>query len=231
VNLLRVSHRLNPDASFVDQTLGSLSTGLNWSTARTHSSAGLSGYYSLLDGDDHEYGAALDVGTGGRIGDTWDLSAILRGGPVRYRDELLDVLEVDRYLGALSLSRFNVGGRAIRVTLSVLGGIDREKEEGSPYGNRRQGARFSTAWATGPRSSFYGETGYLRTDYDDTPGFFGIDRVDDEWSGLLALEWQGWPGTGWSVSPRARYVQHGSNVSLYEYDRWEISLYFRRTFQ
>ena len=35
----------------------------------------------------------------------------------------------------------------------------------------------------------------------------------------------------WTISPRLRYAQHDSNVSLYEFDRWEASVYLRRGFR
>ena len=60
---------------------------------------------------------------------------------------------------------------------------------------------------------------------------FGTDRDDEEWSALLATEHQDWPGKGWTLTPRVRYVEHSSNISLYEYDRWEASLYARRSFR
>ena len=82
-----------------------------------------------------------------------------------------------------------------------------------------------------PQSSVYLEAGYLETQYDDEIGFFGTDRDDEEWSALLATEHQNWPGKGWTLTPRVRYLEHSSNISLYEYDRWEASLYARRSFR
>jgi outer membrane protein len=228
---VRLSHRLNPDADFVDQTIGSLGTTLSRVTGRTRVSAGASAYYSLLDGDDHEWGASLDLGFGGRIADDWDLGFTFRGGPVRYRNELLEVLDTDRYLGALTLSRLNIGGRAARVGLTILGGIDEERADDSAYGNTRYGARLTGGWSIGPRTSMYAEGGFLTTAYDDSPGFFGQDREDEELFALITAELQGWPGGGWVLNPRLRYVQHDSNITLYEYDRWEASVYLRRSFR
>lgn len=229
-NGLRLSHRLNPDADFIDQSIASLGSALGWAGARGRATAGVSGYYSLLDGEDHEWGAALDLGTGRRLGDNWDIGLALRGGPVRYENEQLLILETDRYLGALTLTRLNIGGRAARMGVSILGGRDDERQ-GSPYGNERRGARLTAGWTISPRAGMYVEAGFLRTEYDDTPGFFGVDREDEETSGLIATEFQGWPGRGWTLSPRLRYVQHDSNVTLYEYDRWEASVYLRRSYR
>ncbi len=231
VNTVRLSHRFNSDADFIDQSIGALGSALNWARDRNRASAGVSGYYSLLDGEDHEWGAALDLGFGRRIADNWDLGLTLRGGAVRYENELLEVLNVDRYLAGLTLTRFNIGTRAGRLGFRVLGGLDEESEVGSPYGNDRLGGRLSGGWLLSPQSSIYLEAGYLETKYDDEVGFFGLDRDDEEWSALLATEYQNWPAKGWTVTPRVRYVEHGSNISLYEYDRWEASLYARRSFR
>lgn len=228
---VRLSHRLNPDTDFIDQTIGSMGSTVSRVSGRTRVSAGVSAYYSLLDGDDHEWGAGLDLGLGGRVAEDWDLGFTFRGGPVRYRNELLEVLDSDRYLGALTLSRVNIGGRAARVGLTILGGVDEEREESSAYGNERVGARLTGGWSIGPRASMYAEGGYLQTAYDDSPGFFGADREDEELQGLVAAEFQGWPGDGWVLNPRLRYVQHDSNITLYEYDRWEASVYLRHSFR
>lgn len=231
VSGLRLSHRFNPDADFIDQTIGALGTSFNWARDRNRASAGVSGYYSLLDGEDHEWGASLDLGVGRRLAEQWDLGLTLRSGVVRYEEELLEVMNVDRYLATLALSHLNIGTRAGRLTFTLLGGLDEETETASPYGNDRLGARLSGGWLLSPQSSIYLEAGYLETQYDDEVGFFGVDRDDEEWNVLLATEHQNWPGQGWTLSPRLRYVEHSSNISLYEYDRWEASLYARRSFR
>jgi outer membrane protein len=231
LNSLRLSHRFNPDADFIDQSIGALNSTFSWARDRNRASAGVSGYYSLLDGEDHEWGASLDLGFGRRLGDAWDLGVSLRGGVVRYQNELLTVMDVDRLLGALALSRLNIGTHAGRLTFTLLGSVDEEKETDSPYGNERLGGRISGGWLLSPQSSIYLEAGYLETQYDDEVGFFGADRDDEEWSALLATEHQNWPGKGWTLTPRVRYVEHSSNITLYEYDRWEASLYARRSFR
>jgi tetratricopeptide (TPR) repeat protein len=231
VNGLRLSHRYNADARFVDQSIAAIGTTVSRASGRTRVSAGINGYYSLLDGEDHEYGGALDLGIGGRFAENWDLGFNLRGGPVRYQDELLEVLATDRYLAALTLSRLNIGGRAARIGLTLVGGVDEERDNESPYGNTREGARLNGGWSLSPSASLYVEAGFLRTDYDDTPGFFGADREDEEVGGLIAFEFHSWPAEDWTLNPRVRYLQHDSNIALYEYDRWEASLYLRRSFR
>jgi hypothetical protein len=190
----------------------------------------VSAYYSLLDGEDHEWSASLDVS----LDDAWRRTGpglMLRGGVVRFENEQLAVLDVDRYLGGLTLTRLNVGSRAGRMAVTVLGGRDEATDADSPYGNDRLGARLSGGWLLAPQSSFYAEAAYLEARYDEEPGFFGLERDDEEWSVLLATEHRDWPGKGWIVTPRLRYIDHVSSVSLYEYDRWEASVLARRDFR
>lgn len=231
VNGLRLSHRFNPDADFIDQTVGALNSGLSWARTRWRGNVGASGYYGLLDGDDHEWGAGIDAGLARRIAQSWELGATVRGGVLRYRDPALEVLDANRYLGALSLTRFNIGSRSGRFGAVLLGGVDEERAAASAFGNSRLGGRLFAGWMLAPQSGIYMEAGYLETDFDDTPGFFGVARKDRELSALISTDYQNWPGRGWTVNPRIRYVQHDSNVSLYEYDRWEIGVFVHRSFK
>ena len=80
-------------------------------------------------------------------------------------------------------------------------------------------------------ASLYAELAYLDRNYRDSPGFFGVDRTDRQWSALVATEYQNWPGTGWSLAPRIRYVKNDSNVALYEFDRVEAGIFLRRSFR
>ncbi len=231
VNGLRLSHRFNPQADFVDQSIGSLNSGVNWARSRWRGNIGVSGYFGLLDGDDHEWGAGLDAGVARRLAQSWELGLTMRRGVLRYRDPALELLDVDRLLGALSLSRLNIGSRAGRFGAILLGGVDEERLQASAFGNERMGARVFAGWALAPQSGIYLEAGYMETDFDDTPGFFGVVRRDEEFSALVATEYQNWPRKGWVVNPRIRYVRRDSNVSLYEHDRWEIGVFVRRSFQ
>jgi hypothetical protein len=228
---LRLGHRFNPQADFIDQSIGSLASGLNWARQRWRGNFGASGYFGVLDGESHEWGAGIDAGVNRRLAQSWELGLTLRAGALRYRDPAMELLDVDRYLGALSLTRMNIGSRAGRFGMMVLGGVDAERLAASAYGNERAGGRLFAGWALAPQSGIYLEAGYLRTDFDATPGFFGVMREDEEFSALVATEYQNWPGRGWVVNPRIRYVRHDSNVALYEHERWEIGLFVRRGFQ
>jgi tetratricopeptide (TPR) repeat protein len=225
----RASYRSNPDASFVDQLLLALGTTGQKSWGATRASIGASGYYSWLDGSQHELGAGVDLGLARQLGAGWELASAARAGIVRYQQDELEVLDVDRYLGSLALTRTGIGTRNGRVGFVALFGTDVATDASSPYGNQRLGARLFGGWQPGPGSSLYLEAAWAETDYDDSPGFFGEDRRDDQWALAVSTEYRDWPARGYSLVPTLRYTNTNSTVSLYDYDRFELGVYLRRS--
>jgi outer membrane protein len=227
VSNLELTHRANPDASFIDQTLASLGSGFVWAVGASRFTAGVDGYAGWLDGEDHEHGVNLNLGASRRFGD-YEGAVSVRGGTLEYEQPALQILDVDRYLAGISLARLNIGERSGRVGLALLGGSDDAKQSGSPYGNDRYGARAYASWLLQPQSSIYVEASYMTTEYDGT--FFGLDRSDDLLGATVALDFQNFPAAKWSVAPRVRYMKNDSSISLYEYDRFEAVVYVRRSF-
>lgn len=227
ISNLELSHRANPDASFIDQTIASLSSGFVWAVGGTHYNVGADGYAGWLDGEDHEHGVNLNLGASHRFGD-YEAGLSLRGGAVEYEQPALQILDVDRYLAGLSFTRLNIGEQSGRIGVALLGGSDDAKHSGSPYGNDRYGARAFASWLLRPQSSIYVELSYMSTDYDGT--FFGADRSDDLLGATVAFDFQNFPAAKWSVAPRVRYMKSDSSIALYQYDRVEAVIYIRRNF-
>jgi tetratricopeptide (TPR) repeat protein len=227
ISNFEVSHRANPDASFIDQTVATLGTGVVWAHGSTRFSAGVDGYAGWLDGEDHEHGANLNLGVSHRWGD-YEGGLSVRGGTIEYEQPALEILDTNRYLGGFSFTRLNIGERSGRIGVALLGGTDDAKHDGSPYGNDRYGARAFASWLLRPQSSIYLEVSRMSTDYDGA--FFGVDRTDDLTAATVALDLQNFPAAKWSVAPRVRYMKNDSSVSLYEYDRVEAVIFVRRSF-
>jgi hypothetical protein len=230
---LRIDYRNNPDAHFVDQAVASAATALYWSAGSWRTSGGINGFYGWLDGSAHESYLGLNAGLTRFFGDSWELGARLQGGPVRYHDQQLEVLDVNRYLGALTLTRYAVLTAGGRVSVSLVGGTDdaQNPTPTSDYSNDRIGGRLTGSWPIGQSTGLYLEAGYLQSDYADSPGFFGTDRQDDQYAAVIAADVDRWPGDGWTLSPHLRYVRNQSNVPLYDYDRWEAGVSLRRSFR
>ncbi len=227
ISNLELTHRANPDASFIDQTIASLSSGFVWAVGATRFNVGADGYAGWLDGEDHEHGVNLNLGVSHRFSD-YEAGLSLRGGTLEYEQPALQILDADRYLAGVSLTRLNIGEQSGRVGIALLGGSDDAKQSGSPYGNDRYGARAFASWLLRPQSSIYVEVSYMSTDYDGT--FFGVDRSDDLLGATVALDFQNFPAAKWSVAPRVRYMKNDSSIPLYQYDRVEAVVYIRRSF-
>jgi tetratricopeptide (TPR) repeat protein len=227
VSNLQVSHRSNTDASFIDQSVVSLGTGFVWAHGAMRYSAGVDGYQGWLDGATHERGVNLNLGASRRFGD-YEGALSLRGGTLEYVADSLQILDADRYLAGLSLTRLNIGGSSGRIGAALLVGKDDARHSGSPYSNDRYGARLYASWLIQSQSSVYFEVSEMTSDYDGT--FFGDRRKDELFAATLAFDFQNFPAAKWSIAPRLRYMKSDSDVSLYEYDRFEAVVYVRRSF-
>jgi hypothetical protein len=228
VTNLELEQRWNPDASFVDQTIASFSTTALRRRGNWRLSASLGGFYGWLDGEEHDWTARIDAGAALRFATSWEFSLSARAGTLQYVPDALAVLDVDQYFLGLGLTRLDIGESAGRVGLVLIGGQEEARQDGSPYGNDQYGARLFAGWLLRPQASLYLEASALETEYDGL--FFGATRDDTQYGAVIALELQNWPAARWNLTPRVRYVNHESTVSLYEYDRVEAGLYVRRSF-
>lgn len=227
VSTLQVSHRANTDASFIDQSVVALGTGFVWAREQMRYNAGVDGYQGWLDGENHERGVNLNLGATRRFGD-YEGALSLRGGRLDYEDSQLGLLDADRYLAGLSVTRLNIGNSSGRIGGALLVGKDDARRPGSPYGNDRYGARLFASWLIQSQSSVYVELSDMKSDYDGP--FFGANRKDELLTATVAMDFQNFPASKWSVAPRVRYMKSDSDVSLYDYDRVEAVVYIRRSF-
>ena len=227
VSNLQLTHRANTDASFIDQSVVSLGTGFVWAHGAMRYSAGVDGYQGWLDGANHERGVNLNLGASRRFGD-YEGAVSLRGGTLQYVPDSLKILDANRYLAGLSLTRLNIGGNSGRIGAALLVGKDDARRPGSPYSNDRYGARLYASWLIQSQSSVYFELSEMTSDYNGT--FFGGRRKDDLFAATLAFDFQNFPVAKWSIAPRLRYMKSDSDVSLYAYDRFEAVVYVRRSF-
>lgn len=227
----RLGHRFNPDADFIDLTSAALASQVQWGWGGTRLDFGATADFDWLDGASHQRSVALDLGLNRSFAVTWRIDIDARAAAVRFQESALQVMDVDRWLAALSLSRVGIGEHQGRVGIALLLGGDDARQSASPYGNERSGARLYSSWSMSQSAGLYTEVAYLATGFKDSPGFFGVDRSDKQWSALVATDYQNWPAKGWSLAPRIRYVKSDSNISLYEFDRVEAAVFLRRSFR
>ena len=222
----RASHRRNPDAPFVDSTIFSANLATHWRRGDLFGRGGLYAYQGARDGNSNEsfVGGELMVGT--RVSERWDLGLTVQGGAQRH-DDAIEILDVDRVLYSLALSRRAANGG--RFSIAAIGGEDRERLDTSPYGNTKIGGRASWTMALGAAARLQLAIGALTSDYDGL--FFGAGREDRQLNADMNLEFRDVLTRGLSVTPQVRYVDNESDIALYDYKRIEIGIALRWTRQ
>ncbi|MBX3703297.1 MAG: tetratricopeptide repeat protein [Steroidobacteraceae bacterium] len=228
----RLSHRWNPDADWVDQTIASLGTQLRFGDGPTVFGVGLGGWYGLLHGDPHHWSLNLDLSLSHGFGDGWRATGMLRGGQLRYETGEfpgLSIRDVDQFMAAVALQRADDEGH---FGVTLFHGSDDARESASPFGNERLGLQLYG----GKRSAAGHDVGMLfawqDVDFDGTPGFFGgMDRSDTHWSAAFTVGIRDWPARGFTLVPRVGWTVNRSNVALYEYHRFEAGLTLTRPFR
>ena len=226
-----VSHRANPDADFVDQTITLAQLSLTSRIAGAELSATVDNFMSWLDGDRFRSSTGLELGLALPRWRNWELAGVVRGSVLTYEPLPLRWLDVERVFGGVALSRHEIGALRVRVGAALLGGQDRVRNAGSPYSNDRYGGRLFADAAVTPRVTVSAEVAYLISDFFDGGGFFGIDRLDRLKAAALALQWRDVPAKGWVIGPQVVFTDNESNASLFRYQRVETALYARYEFR
>ena len=225
---IAANQRWNPSAHFVDQSLLSGALALAAHRGEWRTALGVNGYWSALDGAGHDWSGNLQARATHPAGAHWSATGSISYGPLRYLDEHLKLLEVDRLLASVRVDRGSLPAGGI-LSLTLLAGHDTAQRESSPYGGERYGARVSYAWQAGARVRAVVDTGALRSKYTGGAGFFGLERSDTQYTAVVLVDIDGAPAAGWHVQPRLRYARNDSNVSLYAFDRWEAGIFLHRT--
>jgi tetratricopeptide (TPR) repeat protein len=226
----RANERWNPEAHFVDQTLLSAAASLAARFGEWRTGLGLTGFWGALDGASQDWSGNAELQATRALGGHWEATGSVSYGPLRYLDQRLNILDVNRLLASTRFDRVGLpAGGALSLTL--LAGKDDARHEGSPYGGSRYGARASFAWQAGARARALVDVGAMRSDYSGGGGFFGVERRDSQYSAVALLDVDDAPIAGWRLEPRLRYMKNDSNVTLYAFDRWEIGLFLHRNFR
>ena len=227
---LRFAHRANPDANFVDQTVVSTAAAYHFGAGAARGSVGFSAYHGWLAGKPFERGVNVEFGISRWLSTDWELAALLRAGSLQYQQSDFEVLDVNRYLAGMSLTRYNIANRGARLGVAVIGGRDAVRRDASPYANNRRGVRLSGGYLLRGNVSLYGELSSIVADFSGAGGFFGIDRRDKQSVAAIALEVRNWPQPRWSISPLLRYTDNSSNVALFKFNRAEAMVYLKYSF-
>lgn len=225
ITTMEVGHRVNPDATFANQSIVALGTEGIIMRGASRFSAAIGGYASWLYGHGDERGYNFDLSAAHEADDVENAFTLRVGHIGNAQPEFAD-LEVTRVLAAYSVTRTAIGSKQGYVGLTLVAGHDWTLRSQSPFGNDRLGVQVSGGWQVRAGLQAYFELSALRTDYRDR--IFDLDRKDDQLSAVAALELSGWPARDWILSPQLQYVRSDSTVSLFELDRLQAGLYLKR---
>lgn len=227
---LRVGHRSNIDAHFVDQSVAEASLGLSARRGEWTGGIGASLGAGWLDGAAWFGTGWLEASLSRALGARWELVGVGRAIALDYRQARFEPLDVRRYVWGAALQRRERAGERARLGIALLGGRDAVRDPASPWSSDRWGARAYAAWSLGARRAAYAEVSWLTGDYFGARGFFGLDRLDRQIVAAGGLELRDWPAPGWRVTPQLRWTENDSNVTPFRFDRLEASVFVRREF-
>lgn len=221
---LGATHRVYPDAEFVDATsvAGRFGESLAWNNWIGTLSVG--GTYSVLDDRFNNRSIRTELGVS-RLFTRTRLDLTGRFGVLRYADRLA-VQNVDQLLGALTLTTAPV--QSMTVSFSGLLGDDTAAQAGSPYGRDLIGVRSRLRWLASPRLDATLSLGYVESEYDGP--FIGQQRDDDQTTAGINLRWREILPGGMNLGTYLRHTDNASTVTLFTYERTEIGLNVAKEF-
>jgi tetratricopeptide (TPR) repeat protein len=217
-----------PDANFAD-SLGLVGrAGMSWSEDGETRSLRLRTYRMNVDDDFNNQGISLEGAWDHNVSESRRLGVFARLGVLRFDDEF-DNRDVDQMLlGFSGTSLLGVGRRGL-LTLSALLGKDNPRQSDSRYGRDVFGLRGYGAWRINTHLSGRLNVGWQRYLYDDAffPDVDTSRRVDRVLDGAVDLVWKFQPKLETTLG--VSYRDNKSNVPLFTYDRWVMSIGFSRS--
>lgn len=221
------SHRQLPSAAFVSTTQGSFRSGLTYSHEGTTYGGGATLYGGLIDEDSNNVGVLFDGSVSHQINSDWQAGGVLRAGVLTFADDV-KIRDVNQVLLAGTLGRKHQFFRGGQVGLSLVGGHDSARRDGSPNGRDLYGARLTASALLHSTFNLSLGGGILSSSYD---GLFAGNnpRLDRQYSFSINGLWLPTRFKGWQVMPHITFVKNESDILLFEYDRWEAGVTLRRS--
>jgi tetratricopeptide (TPR) repeat protein len=161
------------------------------------------------------------------IGTRNQISVSLLGAGYRYLAEPLKVNDYDLYQGSIGWLGVVSEGRGV-VGLSLLGGFEKATEGRSDGDKPFYGGRLTLQHTLTERIGIFVLGGVQRGKYKERNPTFDTTRLDTLYDLVGGLTWSF--ARGWSLRPQVLYLKNKSNISLFEYDRTDVSLNVRFDF-
>jgi tetratricopeptide (TPR) repeat protein len=130
--------------------------------------------------------------------------------------------------GAGWLHSFDDAGRAY-VFGGAYGGRDRATEQRDDGDKAILGIRVAAQWITGGASEAFAYASAASGRYNQVNTTFGVQRRDVQYDAGIGINWRF--AQDWSLRPQAAYTHNDSNIELYDYNRYDLSITLRRDFR
>jgi tetratricopeptide (TPR) repeat protein len=131
-------------------------------------------------------------------------------------------------LGAGWLRNFDAAARNY-IFAGAYGGRDRATEQRDDGDKAILGMRVAVQWSAGASSEWFGFASAANGRYRDLNPNFLVTRNDRQYDAGFGLNWR--PAPDWSLRPQLAYTRNSSNIELYDYNRYDLSITLRRDFR
>ena len=201
--------------------------GVGFSDGPNSARAGMTGGRYFLDHQKVRDNAGFTAEYRRLIGSRDQLSVNLLGGSYRYIPEALRVNDFDLFQGTIGWLGVVNEGRGI-VGLSLLAGLEKATAGRLDGDKPFHGARLTLQNTLSEKTGIFVLGGVQRGKYKDANPIFALTRLDTLYDIAAGINWTVTPG--WSLRPQLVYVKNRSNISIFEYDRTDLSLNLRVDF-
>ena len=201
--------------------------GLGYAEGPNSGRLGVIGGRYFLDDQKVRDNAGLTAEYRRLIGNRDQVSLNLVAGGYRYLPDTLQVNDYDLYQATLGWLGVVNQGRGV-VGVSVLAG-EEQATNGRLDGDKPfYGVRLTLQNTLTERTGVFVLAGVQRGKYKEIHPTFGVTRVDELYDFIAGVSWNF--AQGWSLRPQLVHLKNKSNVSLFDYDRTDLSLNLRLDF-
>lgn len=161
------------------------------------------------------------------VDDHNQISAYVQGSELEYPDS--SVRDARRYVVGGGWGHSFDGDKAKVVYLSAYGGTERTDDSSFDFlSNRLYGLRALGQMAINYKLIAFAGLSYEHRKYDEQDPAFLITRRDNQYDFNVGLRYL--PGNNFTIKPQFTYIDNRSNNSLFEFDRYILSINVRKDF-
>ncbi len=144
---------------------------------------------------------------------------------IRYDDPALSAENINQVIGGAGwLYALDEEGKSL-ISTSVFAGNEIDTDHRADGGKSIHGAKVAMQHSIHDDLAIFGSFGLQNGDYDTTNVAFQQTRNDWQIDATGGLSWR--INDAWSLRPQLTFTKNNSNISLYKYDRTDVSVTLR----